>query len=161
MKTLIVYASKYGCTADCASLLKQKLTGDITLIDINNAPKKIDVIAYDTIIIGGSVYVGRVSKNLRAFCESNLDALLKKNIGVFLCSALADQFNDTLKNNFPILLLDNANAIRLFGCEARLKKMNFMDKMMIKAVTKGDFSGFRISNESINEFAGEISALGL
>ena len=157
MKTLIVYASKYGCTADCANFLEKKLSGDITLVDINKAPKTLDVNDYDTIIIGGSVYIGRVSKNLRAFCESNLDALLKKNIGIFLCSALADQFNDTLKNNFPVLLLDNAKAIRLFGCEARLEKMNFMDKMMIKAVTKGDFSGFRISNNSIDEFALEIA----
>jgi len=157
MKTLIVYASKYGCTADCANSLKKKLSDDTMLVDINNAPKPLDVNAYDTIIIGGSVYVGRVSKKLRAFCENNLDALLKKNIGVFLCSALADQFNDTLKNNFPVLLLDNAKAIRLFGSEARLEKMNFMDKMMIKAVTKGDFSGFIISNDSIDEFALEIA----
>jgi len=157
MKTLIVYASKYGCTADCANLLKEKLSGDITLVGINKMPVKIDVNGYDTIIIGGSVYVGRVSKNLRMFCESNLDALLKKRIGVFLCSALADQFNNTLKNNFPILLLDNATVIKLFGSEARLEKMNFMDSMIIKTVTKGDFSSFRISYESIDEFALEIA----
>ena len=63
---------------------------------INKAPKQLDVNVYDTIIIGGSVYVGKVSKTLRAFCESNLDTLLEKRVGVFLCSALADQFNDTL-----------------------------------------------------------------
>jgi len=157
MKTLIVYASKYGCTADCANLLKKKLTGDITLVDINKAPEQLDVNGYDTIIIGGSVYVGQVSKKLRAFCEDNLDALLKKRVGVFLCSALADQFNDTLKNNFPVLLLENAKTVKLFGSEARLKKMNFFDKMLIKTVTKGDFSGFRISNDCIDEFALEIA----
>ena len=156
MKTLIVYASKYGCTEDCANLLMKKLTGDITLVDINKAPKQLDVNVYDTIIIGGSVYVGKVSKTLRAFCESNLDALLEKRVGVFLCSALADQFNDTLKNNFPASLLENAKAVKLFGSEARLEKMRFLDKMLIKAVTKGDFSGFRISNDCIDEFALEI-----
>ena len=157
MKTLIVYTSKYGCTADCAILLKRKLPGDVILADITKAPKQVNVNDYDTIIIGGSVYVGRVSKNLRAFCESNLDALLKKNVGVFLCSALSDQFNDTLKNNFPVLLLDNAKAVKLFGSEARLETMNFMDKMIIKTVTKNDFSGFKVSEKSIDEFASEIA----
>ena len=157
MKTLIAYASKYGCTEDCAKSLSVKLSGDVTILNVKNDPKQIDLKQFDTVIIGGSVYVGRVSKNLRAFCESNLDALLKKNIGVFLCSALAEQFNDTLKNNFPILLLDNAKTTKLFGSEARLEKMNFMDKMMIKAITKGDYSSFKISNNSIDEFASEIA----
>jgi len=156
MRTLIVYASKYGCTADCASLLKEKLSGDITLVDISKAPMQLDINDYDTIIIGGSIYVGKVSKNLRAFCENNLDTLTKKRIGVFLCSALADQFNDNLKNNFPTSLLEIAKAKTLFGSEARLEKMNFLDKMIIKAVTKGDFSGFRISNNLIDEFVAEM-----
>jgi len=157
MKTLIVYASKYGCTADCANFLKEKLEGDITLVDINKAPGQLDVNVYDTIVIGGSVYVGKISKKLRAFCESNLDTLLRKRIGVYLCSALTDQFNDTLNNNFPTLLLENAKAVKLFGSEARLEKMNFVDKIIIKAVTKGDFSGFRISNNHIDEFALEMA----
>jgi len=157
MKTLIAYASKYGCTEDCAKSLSVKLSGDVTILNVKNDPKQIDLKQFDTVIIGGSVYVGRVSKNLRAFCESNLDALLKKNIGVFLCSALAEQFNDTLKNNFPILLLDNAKTTKLFGSEARLEKMNFMDKMMIKAITKGDYSSFKISNNNIDDFASEIA----
>jgi len=157
MKTLIVYTSKYGCTADCVSSLEQKLSGDITVVDITKTPFHDNVNDYDTIIVGGSVYVGRISKNLRAFCESNLDALLKKNVGVFLCSALTDQFNDTLKNNFPILFLDNAKVIKLFGSEARLETMNFMDKMIIKTVTKGDFSGFKVSENIIDEFATEIT----
>jgi len=158
MKTLIVYASKYGCTEDCANSLKEKLPDDVTVFNIKNDPKQIELNQYDTIIIGGSIYVGRVSKKLRAYCESNLNAILKKNIGVFLCSALTDQFNDTLKNNFPLLLLDNAKTSKLFGSEDRLERMNFMDKMMIKAITKGDYSGFRISHSSIDEFASEIKA---
>ena len=157
MKILIVYTSKYGCTSDCANSLKKKLPGNITLADITKVPMQVDINDYDTIIIGGSVYIGRVSKNLRAFCERNLDDLLKKNIGVFLCSALTDQFNDTLKNNFPLLLLDNAKTTKLFGSEARLEKMNFMDKMMIKAITKGDYSSFKISYNSIDEFVSEIT----
>lgn len=37
MKTLIVYASKNGCTSDCVHHLQTKLKGDVTVV---NATKK-------------------------------------------------------------------------------------------------------------------------
>jgi len=157
MKTLIIYASKYGCTADCANYLQSRISKDVTLVDINKSAAQVDLDSYGTIIIGGSVYISKVSKKLRAFCNSNLDILTKKKTGIFLCSALSDEFNETLKNNFPESLLKSAKVIKLFGSEARLDKMSFADKMIIKAVTKGDFSKFKISNERMDEFVHEMS----
>jgi len=157
MTTLIVYASKYGCTADCANYLKTKLPGDITLIDINKVTKQIELDKFDTIIIGGSVYIGKISKKLRAFCESNLDTLTKKRVGIFLCCALSEQANETIEANFPSSLLKTAKAIKTFGSEARLEKMSFLDKMIIKTFTKGDYSNFKISYESMDEFVREIT----
>jgi len=157
MKTLIIYATKYGCTEDCADYLKTKLTSDTKLIDINKTNEQIALGDYDTIIIGGSVYIGSVSKKLREFCESNLDILSKKNVGIFLCSAQTDLFSDTLKSNFPAALLESVKTTKLFGSEARFEKMKFFDKLIIKAVTKGDFSKFKISNEKMDEFVTEIT----
>ncbi|MCL2840125.1 MAG: flavodoxin domain-containing protein [Defluviitaleaceae bacterium] len=156
MKTLVVYASKYGCTADCASYLKTKISGDVTLVDINKAPKQIELHSFDTIVIGGSVYIGKISKKLRTFCENNLDVLTKKSIGIFLCAALSEQFNETLKTNFPALLLKSAKITALFGSEARLEKLTFLDKTIIKAVTKGDYSQFKIKKETMDTFANAI-----
>ena len=157
MKTLIIYASKYGCTADCADYLKTKLSGDVVLVDVNKAAGKIDLEQFGTIIIGGSVYIGKVSKKLRKFCEDNLNVLTKKKTGIFLCCALSEQANETLTGNFPSELLKNAVSVKVFGSEARLGKMTFLDKLIIKTVTKGDFSKFRISHADIDEFAQKLS----
>ncbi|MCL2827631.1 MAG: flavodoxin domain-containing protein [Oscillospiraceae bacterium] len=156
MKTLIIYASKYGCTADCANYLKTNLPGDVTLIDINKASGQMELNRFDTIIIGGSVYVSKVSKNLRGFCESNLDLLCKKRVGIFLCCALSEQADEVLHTNFPSALLHHVKTIQTFGSEARLEQMTFLDKTIIKAVTKGDFSKFQISKERMDEFVQEI-----
>jgi len=155
MKALIVYATKYGCTADCAAYLQSKLPGGATLHDINSAAQ-VELDGYDTIIIGAPVYVGKVAKKLRGFCESNLDVIVKKRVGVFLCCALAEQAGEALAGNFPKVLLDNAVITKVFGSEARLDKMSFIDKTMIKMVTKGDFSNFKISYDNIDEFVREI-----
>lgn len=155
MKILIVYASKYGTTEDCANLLKDKLSGDVTIMNINQATS-IDLSLFNTVIIGGSVYVGKISKKLREFCEKNMDSLSRKKLGLFLCCALVENKEQLLSDNFPQTLLKNTTVTGIFGSEARLDKMSFMDKTILKTVTKGDFSAFKISEESIDAFAKEI-----
>ena len=158
MNTLIIYASKYGCTADCANKLKARLHGDTTVLDVKSVTTSMDLGKFDTVVIGGSVYVGKMAKPLRAFCENNLDTFLQKKVGIFLCCGLPDEANTVLTANLPSTLLKHAKTTKVFGSEARLDKMNFVDKMMIKAVTKGDFSTFKVSGERIDAFAKEIAS---
>ena len=154
MKTLIIYASKYGCTADCATYLKDKLSGDVALIDINKANKKIELESFSSVIIGGSIYASQLySKELRMFCKNNTDTLRKKKIGIFLCCAQVDEAREFFTKNFPAELLEHAKATEIFGSEARLEKMKFLDKKILNLVTKGDFSSFTISYENIDKFA--------
>jgi len=153
MKTLIIYTSKYGCTADCATYLKSKLSSDITLIDAKNHDKKIELEQFDTVIMGSSIYMGRISKELHSFCEENLEILCQKKIGLFLCCGLADQLDEFLTNNFPSKLIEHAQMTVHFGSKARLEKMKFFDKCILRAVTKGDFSPFKILYENIEKFA--------
>ena len=153
MKILIIYASKYGCTADCATSLKDKLSGDTKLIDIKKNEQQIELENFDTIIIGGSIYAGQLSKKLRTFCKDNINTLRKKRVGIFLCCAQTDQTDKLFTANFPAELLDHAKAMKVFGSEARLEKMKFLDKTILKAVAKGDFSSFKISHENIDKFA--------
>ncbi|MDU3352327.1 MAG: flavodoxin domain-containing protein, partial [Clostridium sp.] len=60
MNTIIIYSSKYGCTKDCANILKNKLSDNVTIVDINNNNNnnKIELSKFDKIIIGSSIYVG-------------------------------------------------------------------------------------------------------
>ena len=56
MKTLILYATKYGATEACARLLAQNLEGEVQIINIKQA-KDIDLRKYDRVILGSSIYV--------------------------------------------------------------------------------------------------------
>lgn len=67
MKTIIIYSSKYGCTADCAKELKSGLSGTVELVDIDQTnPKAILLESFDVVIFGSSIYIGAVSKKMRA-----------------------------------------------------------------------------------------------
>ncbi|HBG0203037.1 TPA: flavodoxin, partial [Clostridioides difficile] len=49
MNTIIIYSSKYGCTKDCANILKNKLSDNVTIVDINNNNNKIELSKFDKI----------------------------------------------------------------------------------------------------------------
>ena len=82
MKTLIVYATKYGSTEKCAKLLSGKLSSEVKLCNLK-LEKNIDLSKYDKVIIGTSVYMGRVRKEINEFFISNSNELITKKVRDF------------------------------------------------------------------------------
>ena len=74
MKTAIVYATKYGCTKECAQILKTYLHGEVNILSAK--ADKINLSQYDAVFIGGSVYMGKIQKEITQFCKRNLKQLL-------------------------------------------------------------------------------------
>lgn len=97
MRTLIIYASKYGCTKDCAEILESSIKGEVVLINIKN--KIPDMLTFDSIIIGGSIYMGKIQRSITNFCKRNKAKLLQKKIGLFICCYTPID-NETFINDF-------------------------------------------------------------
>lgn len=134
MKTLIVYASRYGYASDCAARLAKQLKGEVTTRNLEKE-KSQDLAQFDNVIIGGSVKIGKMQKSIRQFCESNKALLLQKKVAFFI--ACGDQdYMKYLKENIPGDLLDHAVSVQCFGGEFRTDKMNFIEKKMIDMVKK-------------------------
>lgn len=160
MNTVIIYSGKYGCTEACAKYIKAGLSGSAALINIDSAgAKSIQLKNYDTVIIGSSVYIGSISKRMRAFCKENIDQLAKKRVGIFLCCAFTEQFTEYLSKNFPPAVLKNAAPVKCFGAEARMDKMKAIDKMIMKAVTKGSDGFSNLSYENMDGFISEMKKI--
>lgn len=158
MNVIIIYSSKYGCTAACAKYLKAGLSDTVTLTNIDNVnTKTIGLENYDTVILGSSIYVGSISKKMRIFCKENIDLLCRKRVGLFLCCAFPEQLTEYISGNFPPALQKNAVVIKDFGGETNMDKMNAIDKMIMKAVTKGNPKSLKILHENIDRFIKEIS----
>ena len=153
MKTLIAYASKYGSTEKCAKSLSQKIQGEVDLCNLK-ATKKVELAQYNKVIIGGSIYAGKVRKEVREFCSENLNTLKDKKIGLFICGmSNEDTAKMQLNGAFPKELLDSAAAKECFGGEYIFKKMNFIEKFMVKKVGKVDKDMSNILNENIDRLA--------
>ncbi|MBN4050974.1 MAG: flavodoxin [Alkaliphilus sp.] len=138
MNTIIIYATKYGSTEKCASILAKNLDGsvDIHNLKMNN---DIDLSKYDKVIIGSSIYIGQIRKEVKEFCENNLNELKNKKTGFYICCMHEGaEALSQIDNNFPKELLSNAIAKEHFGGEFSFDKMNFIEKFTVKMVSKKD-----------------------
>ena len=134
MKTLIVYGSTYGFAKECVQKLAQQLKGEVTAV--NAADGAVPIKEFDNVIVGGSIYMGQIQKEVKEFCAANADELCGKRLGLFICCGLPENLEQEIKNSFPEKLLKKAIAIENFGGELRIEKMKLMHKMITKMMQK-------------------------
>lgn len=153
MKSIIIYATKYGCTEKVSNLLKSKMGGEVLLVNVIQE-KVPDIGEYDTIILGGSIYIGKIHKKLTGYIKSNLELLLKKRIGLFICgSEEPEACEKELISAFPSELQNHAISKEVFGYEIYVEKLNFIEKKMMKAIKGVCESISELSEEKIESFA--------
>ena len=158
MKTLIAYCTKYGTTEKCAKKLANNLSDDTKLVNLK-ITKDVDVSEYDAVIIGGSINIEQIQKEVKAFCKNNLDQLAQKKIGLFICCMAGQKkAKDYLKTSFPEKLLNISKVKECFGGELIYEKMNFFSRFLLKKITKINESVSKISDERILKFASIIKS---
>lgn len=65
MKTLILFASRYGATEEIAYMLKSAIGGDVTVCNVRD--RGVSLEGYDTVIIGSCVYMFKLDKHIKRF----------------------------------------------------------------------------------------------
>ncbi|WP_075980031.1 flavodoxin domain-containing protein [Bacillus massilinigeriensis] len=155
MKAIIIYATKHGAVEKAALILKERLGWEIPTVDITKeyAPPLEE---YDTVIIGGSIYIGNVQKDLVKFMYDHLDVLLTKRVGLFLCAGHPNQeeLDKEMKRAFPEQLYNHAIVKEVFGYEFDFSKLSFLERLTIRNVAHVKESQFALSEKKIDEFAG-------
>lgn len=154
MQTCIIYATKHGATKQAVLQLEEKLSGDIQLIDLKK--DAVDQLEdTDNVIIGGSIYMGNIQKDVKQFIENNATLLLTKKIGLFICAGQEDPkvVHDQLHNAFPESLLDHATCKTSFGYIYDFSKLNMVERMIVKKVIGIKKSTSQLANDKIAEFA--------
>ena len=152
-KVFIAYASKHGCTEECAKTLASKMNTEVDLCNLKKK-KQIDLNSYDKIILGGSIYAGRIQKEVKDFCSKNKSILKSKKLGLYICGMhQGDEGKKQLMAAFPQVLLDAALVKESFGGKMEISKLNFMEKKIIKMVAKVESDFINVSESVIDQFA--------
>lgn len=153
MKTAIIYSSTHGTTEKVAARLATLLGNENTgLFNLRNE-SNIDISAFDTVIIGGSIHAGNIQMRIKKFCKSNLLALLDKKLGLFMCGMNEPEYEKEFRNAFPDLLREHAIATCIPGGEFLFENMNFFQRAIVSKISGIKESVSRIDDSKIISFA--------
>lgn len=158
MKVLIVFTSSHGTTEKAAHMLCELISGEVDILDlkVNANP---DILQYDAVIIGASIHAGAISRKEKKFITHNQDLLATKKIGLFLCCMWEGEVaQEQFEKAFPKALRDISIANGLFGGEFVFKKMNFIEKQIVKIVNGATEDVSKLDIDAIKEFADKMNA---
>ena len=160
MKTLILYATRHGCAEKCAMKLGAALQGDVKTSNFKDAGA-IGLVDFETVVIGGSIHAGKIQKGVKDFCAKNLEVLKGKRLGLYLCCMEeGPKAEAQFAGAFPEVLVRAAMAKGLFGGEFDFDRMNWLEKAIIKKISKIDASVSKINEQAIRDFAAALNGPG-
>ena len=159
MKTLITYSTTHGCTEKTAIKIKEFLKEDTVLVNLKeNSNPELD--KFERVIIGGSIHAGQIQKRVKVFCQTNLEELKSKELGLFICCMEeGETAQKQLLDVFPDELHEVAKATAFLGGEFDFERMNFFQKLIVKKVAHVEQSTSKINDISIRKFSRQMTAI--
>ncbi|MBP1040944.1 flavodoxin domain-containing protein [Vagococcus sp. BWB3-3] len=136
MKYLIIYSSKYGATQAYAEMIADQLKGDSQSQNVADVTLE-NLQAADKIILGSSIYMGSIGKSMQKFCVKYEELLLAKPLDLFINGLRSgDELADELAKAYTEKLRHHASQQAAFGGKVNFSKLTFMDKKIMKMVSK-------------------------
>jgi len=156
MKTIILYATKYGAAAEIAQRISSQLEGS-SVYDLKQEGIP-DLTEFDCVIIGSSVYAGMLRKEAKSFILQNAGDLCEKKPGLFISGMSEGDGAGIFKANIPGEVLEATKVSCILGGVFDPKKANFFERLIMKAVSKQSDYMSTISDEKISEFVEAVKA---
>jgi menaquinone-dependent protoporphyrinogen oxidase len=158
MKTLIVYATRYGATAltsqEIAKILREE-NFEVEVVDARKEKIK-DISEFELVIVGGGLKMGKWTRESDDFLKDFQKDLAKKKVAIFVSSAMKSLFErqgktENLQKIKKSHLDDEALkydlhpiALGLFGGVWDKNKMGFIFRRTLGVLIKQfDTAGFK------------------
>ncbi len=158
MKTLILYATRHGSTAEAARRIAARMPN----CDVKNIKTDVFQLAdYDRILIGSYIRMGMFDRKTRALLLKEIAVLREKIFGIFVCCCFTENAQTYFQNNVPPQLLETVQATAALGGELDRKKLHGMDKYVANMVLKADHARgilhtFTLKEENIEAFVNKM-----
>ena len=154
MKTLILYATKYGATKEIAKKMATLMEGaQIYNVKEKNIP---NLDFFDCVLIGSSIYAGSIRKEMKEYMALNKNILKDKKLGLFLSGMGAESSDKVFKDNFPAELLETAISKEILGGIFDPQKANKLEKTIFKLVAKQGEYISTINQDKIKAFVESV-----
>lgn len=159
-RILITYASRYGATQSVAKAIGERLSYLGFAADVLPVEERPDPAAYDGIVLGSSIRMGRWLTPALKFAEANASVLRQKPTAIFtvhMLNADESESSQAARAEYvaPLHALFTPQAEAFFTGEIDLNRLGMMDRFiarMVKAQNQDQRDW-----EAIQEWADEVA----
>jgi len=153
MRVLILYGSKTGTTESCAMKIKASIQSeDVTVVNLKKRFNG-DLSAYDAVVVGTPLYMGKMSKYVERFFSENSTKLLSTKLHLFVCGlARGAEGVELLKKQVPSKIFNHAVQVKQLGGEVHIEKLNPIYKFVMKKVLAESKPDLGLLDDEIVEF---------
>lgn len=147
-RILVAYATKYGATTAIAEKIGQVLREAGLVVDVRLAGQAGDPRAYDAVVLGSAVYIGRWRKEAVRYLQNNEQTLAERPVWLFNSGPLGEGNAAELAGDLgfpkglrPLAARIHVRDIAIFHGAVDLAKLNPLERWMFKRVNSpvGDF----------------------
>jgi len=147
VRILVAYASRAGSTAEAAEAIGQVLRGDgldvdvRSVVDVQSVKEAPGVLAYDALVLGSAVWVGKPLPEATRFLAAQRDALVRRPVAYFvLCDTLKE---DTPENRErargfvdPLIAIKTPVSVGLFAGARNFAGLHPLLRWLLKHVMR-------------------------
>jgi menaquinone-dependent protoporphyrinogen oxidase len=159
MHVLITAATRHDATREIAEAIASGLVARRVEAEACPIAEVTDLAAYDAVVLGSAVYMGRWLKPARRFAEHNATALAARTVWLFSSGPLGSPDRLVPKgepaDTAELMKLTGARSHRVFAGRLERDRLGLAEKAATRGVhaPEGDCRDW----DAIDAFAGEIA----
>jgi len=155
VKTIILYATKYGATKEIAERVAKLISGAVVhdVLDRDTVPSLND---FDCVILGSSLCAGSIRKEMKAYLKASADELQGKRIGLFLSGFAEKEADKAFEKNFLKVIKAEVVSKGFLGGIFDPEKVGKTGRFLMRIVAKIGYYTNTISDEAIKKFVKDL-----
>lgn len=163
-RILVAYATKHHSTAEIARSIGEVLQQSNKFeVDVHAVEAVHDISAYDVVILGSAVYVGKWQEEAARFLKNHETQLAERDVWLFSSGPTGEGDPKELLKGWelpadlqPIVDRIKPRGVTVFHGKLDPEQMNFLERMVTKGVKApvGDFRDW----DMIHDWAKEVAA---
>lgn len=157
-KGAIIYASRYGSTAQTAEWIAEGMEG---MAEVISAAEAADLSSYDFVILGSGIYAGQLHKDMSAFLEEKKEELsVKTTTALFVVCGATGSYAQGYLDMFAAESGTTPSLMKAFGGWLKKELLSPEDFKMLESYYKSinrPFENYNNTDEAkALEFGREI-----
>ncbi|MBQ9086789.1 MAG: hypothetical protein IJY47_06345 [Clostridia bacterium] len=130
---LILYATNWGVTKQCAEMLEKQLNQRYTVTVMDIQKERPALSEYDVVILGSNIRMGKINRAMKKLLQEEAEYLSSVPTAVYLCLGYPRQFEEYAELELPKKLTCSL-GVHCFGGELKPEKLRGIDKWIVKMV---------------------------